>query len=214
MLEPLLNGLAALADDASYEVETVRQIEEERNDTSPDSIMMQTVQDVLLSSYFQGLAIKLITDDQMWENSINKYGMKLPKYKPATIRKKAKLGFPPDKLDRYTNYWTGTLRNHCIKVAVFLSEDRYDFKVFDYPNSEDSVPLAEMDGDMMDNFSAPNGFKPYSLFIPSDRIGLTEENIAFFESLVKEEVADRLDRWEAERLREAGIDPEMYGFAY
>lgn len=213
MLEPLLNGLAALADDASYEVETVRQIEEERNDASPDSIMMQTVQDVLLSSYFQGLAIKLITDDQMWENSINKYGMKLPKYKPATIRKKAKLGFPPDKLDRYTNYWTGTLRNHCIKVAVFLSEDRYDFKVFDYPNSEDSVPLAE--SDLPTIVSALGmGVKPYSLFIPPDRIGLTEENIDYFESLVKEEVADRLDRWEAERLREAGIDPEIYGFSY
>lgn len=140
--------------------------------------------------------------------------MKLPRYKPDTIRKKAKLGFPADKLERYTNYWTGTLRKYCIKVAVFLEEDRYDFKVFDYPNDQDSIPLSEMDDAQMASFTPPRGFKAYSTFIPPDRIGLTSENIEYFEDLVREEVADRLDRWQAERLRQAGIDPEIYGFLY
>ena len=212
MLEPLLDGLAAFVDGAQDEVSIALEIEAERNDTSPDGIMRRTVEEVLLSPYFQGMAIKMIADKQMWDNSINKYGQKLPKYAPDTIRKKAKLGFPANKLDRYTNYWTGKLRKYCIKVAVDLTNDTYDFKVFDYPNDQDSIPMAEMDDEQRMSFETPEGFKAYSTFIPPDRIGLTEDNILVFEAAVREEVASRLDEWQARRLREAGLDPEIYGF--
>lgn len=188
LLPGLLDELDAYADSVREETAIVQELEEERRSASPGSIMMQTVEDVLLDPDFMAMAITMITDDQMWDRQINMYGMKLPRYKPSTLRKKVKLGHPPDKLVNYTNYWTGRMRNEAVKVAVDVSSDSYDFRVFDVPG------------------------KMYSQFIPPDRIGLTDENREVFEYWVRQEVQERLDMWMADQLRMNGIDPVRYGY--
>ena len=211
MLEPLFDRLEGIVDGIQEELDIVRMIQEERNDNSPDSIKLRTVEEVLYE--FQGDAVRMIVGDQMWDKSINMYGQRLPKYKPDTVRKKAKIaGYPADKLLYYTNFWTGVMANYCIKIRVSLTGDSYDFKLYDYPNNEDQVlPLSDAE-EMPPLDELPRGFKPYSLFVPPDRIGLTDENIAIFEEEVMREVADRLDRWQYKRLQEEGITPENYGF--
>ena len=191
-MEGPLDGLCNVLDDYAASIEDeiaiVRELEEEKSSANPEGVMMQCVAGVLESPEFQAMAIRMIADDQMWGEQINMYGQKLPRYKPSTIRKKAKLGFPPDKLVNYTNYWTGRMRNHAIKVAVDLSNNSYDFKVFDVPG------------------------KAYSEFIPPDRIGLTDENREMFEWMVMREVQTELDRWMYEQLSMRGIRPEKYGY--
>ena len=191
-MEGPLDGLCDVLDEyaASIEEETaiVRELEEEKSSDAPGGVMMQCVADVLESPEFQAMAIRMIADDQMWEQQINMYGQKLPRYKPSTVRRKAKLGFPADKLINYTNYWTGRMRNHAIKVAVDLADNSYEFRVFDVPG------------------------KAYSEFIPPDRIGLTDENREMFERMVMREVQRELDAWMYQQLSSRGIRPEKYGY--
>lgn len=139
----------------------------EMNSNDPDSIRMRTLRDILESPEFYEVGIRLIAMNQLWENQVNRYGQKLPLYRPDTIRKKAKLGHPADKLVNYTNYWTGGFYNEGINVEVNLQGDSYDFVIVG----------------------------KWANFIPEDRVGLTEENQEYFEQIVGEELRRRLNRW-------------------
>lgn len=147
--------------------EAEQRLIEEMNSNDPSSIRMQTLRDILLSPEFYEIGIRLIAQNQLWENQVNRYGQKLPLYKPDTIRKKNKLGHPADKLVNYTNYWTGGFYNEGINVEVNLEGNSYDFTIVG----------------------------KWANFIPEDRVGLTPENQEVFEAQVAEELNRRLNRW-------------------
>lgn len=130
---------------------------------------MQIRTEVMESDEALILALKYITVDQLWENQIDMYGRKLPRYKPDTIRKKAKLGHSADKLVNYTERWTGRFYNEGIYVFVDAANDRYSF--------ENTNALS------------------YFHFIPDEYIGMTDENFESYSSLMSDEVEEAQKRY-------------------
>lgn len=151
----------------------IHALEEEMFSHDPNSIGRRTLVEILETQEMYSYGIYLIANDQLWEEQINRYGEKLPLYKPDTIRKKNKLGHPADKLVRYTNYWTGAFTNQGIVIEVDLDRAWYDFVI--------------------------RG--KWAEFIPEDRVGLTPENEEKFKAYVEQEWRRRMQIWFNHELR-------------
>jgi len=174
-MEDALDALFdALDDDLNGITEEFDDFEQEQdeffNSTDPDSIRMQTLEDILYSADAYELGIHFIAENQLWDEQIDRYSRRLPQYKPDTIRKKAKLGHPPDKLVNYTEMWTGAFYNEGIQIEVDRSRDFFDFFKTDR--------------------------RSYFAYIPDDVVGLTQENEESFKYIIGEWLNERLlDYW-------------------
>ena len=151
---------------------------EEMYSSDPNSVGRRTLVEILESPQIHIYGIRLIVNDQLWENQINRYGQKLPLYKPDTIRKKAKLGHPADKLVNYTNYWTGAFADQGVTIEVNQENDWFDFIIVG----------------------------KWASFIPEDRVGLTDENEAKFRAVVQEEWKNRMSDWFINELMTRDLD--------
>lgn len=136
------------------------------NSIDPNSRRMELLEEILYSAEAYDYGIRLIARDRLWEQQINRFGVPLPLYKPRTIRYKAKRGFPPDKMVRYTEFDKGAFYNEGINIVVNRSADFFDFYITDR--------------------------RPYFAFIPEDVVGLTEENEEIFKYQIGEWLNNRL----------------------
>lgn len=134
------------------------------------------------------LALRYILNDQLWENQIDMYGRKLPRYKPDTIRKKAKLGHPADKLVNYTERWTGAFYQEGVYVEVDAARDQYTFE---------------------NTFS-----RSYFQYIPEDVFGMTDENFESYQSLMSLEVERAQKRYINRRVRESQYAEILQGLMF
>lgn len=144
---------------AMYE-EYEEQEEERFTSSDPNSERMRIIEQVLYSEDAYRLGLMLIARDQLWESQINRYGEPLPLYKPRTIRYKAKRGFPPDKMVRYTEFDKGAFYNEGIAIEVDRANDFFDFYITDR--------------------------RGYFAFIPDDVVGLTDDNEYIFKAQIEE----------------------------
>ena len=96
--------------------------------------------------------IRMVRDEQLWGEQIDMYSRKLPEYRPDTIRKKAKIGHPANKLVNYTENWSGAFYEEGLEVQIFADTDSYGIGRTDR--------------------------RDYFQYIPDEYIGLTEDNKA------------------------------------
>lgn len=134
------------------------------------------------------LALQYITVNQLWENQINMYGQKAPTYKPDTIRKKAKLGHPADKLVNYTQRWTGRFYNEGIYIEVDAARDQYTF--------ENTFALS------------------YFEYIPDEYIGMTEENFESYSAQMSYEVERAQKRYINRKVQESPYSEILQGLMF
>lgn len=149
---------------------------------------MQIRAEVMESDEALILALRYITAEQLWGEQINMYGQKAPAYKPSTIRKKAKLGHPADKLVNYTQRWTDRFYNQGIYIEVDASRDQYTF--------ENTFAL------------------PYFQYIPDEYIGMTEENFESYSSLMSYEVEEAQKRYINQAIRESQYADIIQGLMF
>ena len=133
-------------------------------------------------------ALKYITVDQLWGEQINQYGEKAPEYKPDTIRKKAKLGHPSDKLVHYTQRWSGRFYNEGIYIEVDAARDRYTF--------ENTFALS------------------YFQYIPDDYLGMTQDNFDSYEAEMSYEVEQAQKRYIKRRVQESPYAEILQGLMF
>ena len=166
--DEMMAGLNSEFGDIKGEFEEYEEQEYDRfNSVDADSRRMQLLEEILYSEDAYELGITLIAQNQLWENNVNRYGEKLPKYSPHTIAKKQRIaGYPANKLDRYTNYWTGAFYNEGIAIEVNRRQDFFDFFITDR--------------------------RSYFQYIPDDRVGLTPENEEYFKDVIGEWLNERL----------------------
>lgn len=175
-MEDTLDFLNNLGNYINEGIEEYNTLSDESEDffhsTDPSSRRMQLLEEILMSERAYKEGIRIITDTQLIK-SIDKYGQELPRYKPDTIRKKAKLGFPPDLLVNYTELWTGEFYNSGINIQVDLASDFYDFFVVGR----------------------------WARFIPDEYAQMTEENEEIFKDKIAKWLHEALLReWENQYL--------------
>lgn len=149
-------------------IEFYRDAVKDVSSSAPGSTGMEIRVEIMESDYALRRAIQYIAVDQLWESQINMYGEKTPRYKPSTIRKKAKLGQSPDKLVNYTEAWSYNFMNQGIYVWVDATADEYRF--------ENTLAL------------------PYFAYIPDEMIGMTQDNFEMYEQEMKEYVEEEQRR--------------------
>ena len=181
----ILDDSFELCDEALSMTEYSQYLLDELASSDPNSIGMQIRVDVMESDYALRRALRLVVEEQLWENQINMHGRKLPEYKPDTIRKKKALGHPADKLVNYTEYWTGRFANEGVYIWADASEDRWElsntlkYPYFKYIDSED---------------------------YPRDILGFTDENYYGFLAEMDMEVEQEQYEYYVEKMEERGYD--------
>lgn len=177
------------------EIEFTQEIEEAIDfyrELVEDATMGQAGQDirveVMESDEALILALRYITVEQLWGAQIDMYGQKTPSYKPDTIRKKAKLGHPADKLVNYTQRWTGRFYNQGIYIEVDAARDQYTFE----------------------NTNALSYFQ----YIPDDYLGMTDENFESYSALMSSEVEKAQKRYINQKVQESVYSDILQGLMF
>ena len=163
----MMSALSSEFEGAKAEFEEYEEQEYDRfNSVDADSDRMRILEEILYSEDSYELGIKLIAQNQLWEQQIDRWGDALPIYKPRTVRYKVQRGFPPDKRIRYTEFDKGIFYNEGINIEVNRHADFFDFFKTDR--------------------------RPYFAYIPDDVVGLTQENEEYFKYVIGEWLNQRL----------------------
>lgn len=167
----------------------LEEVAQDASATYPGSPGMDITVEVMESEYALTRALQLITVDQLWENQIDMYGHKTPLYKPATVRKKAKLpDQTPDKLVNYTYAWSFKFMNQGIYIWVDAASDTFTF--------ENTLAL------------------PYFAFIPDEVIGMTQDNFDLYESGMSYMVEQEQKAYIQRRIDESPYADTIRGLEY
>lgn len=118
---------------------------------APGSIGQQIRAEAMESDYALEVALRYVVVDQLWGRQVDSDGISAPEYKPSTVRKKAKIGHPADKLVNYTQAWTGRF----YESGVMIHADA-DANLLMFMNTH---------------------ALPYFQYIPDRYFGLTTENL-------------------------------------
>lgn len=188
MFEDELEFVSELKEAASLLAEVTR-------DAAEGRVGAEIRRSVLLSDETLALARRYITENQLWDNQIDMYGVKAPKYSPDTIRKKARLGYSADKLDRYTQKWNGAFYDDGIIIEIDEGAD--EWKIVN------SLAM------------------PHFQYIPDRYIGLTDENYDAFMEFVNDRVEGAQIAYIKDAIESAGYGDIInvvnfigYDFAY
>lgn len=191
MFDLFLNDLDMMASEIGNsitEAEFVQELQEQMESSDPESIRMQTLERILHSPDAMELAIQLIADVQLWEYQEDGYGRKTGLYKPSTIQRKARAGFPADKLVNYTYYETGTFRRQGIDVEVNLEANSFDYFKTDR--------------------------QAYFQYIPDDVVMLQPQNEEYLKGVIGEWLNSELDEWLKMKFEQYDINPFKYGLYF
>lgn len=153
----LIESISQFFEVKSEAIEFYRDLVTEALSTEPGSVGQQIRIDAINTPDVLRMVYQMVAVNQLWENQVDMYGRKLPRYKPDTIRKKAKLPYQtPDKLVNYTEAWSFTFMNHGLEIHIEPEMDKY--------------------------FVVNTLARDYFQYIPDEYIGLTQENREILEA--------------------------------
>lgn len=147
MFEPEINANQRITDALAFYQDLLREVHSD----APGSIGQQIRAMAMESDYALEVALRYVVIDQLWGRQVDSDGITAPQYKPATVRKKAKLGHPSDKLVHYTQAWTGRFYEEGVKIRADADAGLLQFvNTYAYPHFQ---------------------------YIPDGYIGMTSENL-------------------------------------
>lgn len=176
----MLEDSYELIDSAKDMLEYDEEIREELFSDDPMSVGVQLKVKVMESDEILQAGLMYIIQDQLWGKQVDMYGAKLPSYAPNTIRQKAKLGHPMDKLSNYTYYWSGAFYNEGVYIYVDAASDYWQFE----------------------NTMARDYFE----YVDEDVFGLTNDNFSMLMNDVEEILEDERYEYYKEKMMERGYD--------
>lgn len=158
--------------------EFYRDLVAEATSHEPGSVGQQIRIEAIETEDVLRMIYKMVAVDQLWETQTDMYGRKLPRYKPDTIRKKAKLPYQtPDKLVNYTEAWSFAFMNEGLEINIYAEQDKY------YVDKTDR--------------------RDYFQYIPDEYIGLSQENKEKLDAILDEIAYEAQWRYIRQKINES-----------